>query len=101
MRFVHLSLCMSLLWFIYPDEAYCSGCKKCNQRAAELRQRLLEQQPEATSEPQGYDISMTDWGKNISQKSDSETKESETKKKKKKKKKDDKDKKDKKSKSGS
>jgi hypothetical protein len=83
---------MSLLWFLYPDEAWCSGCKKCNQRAIELRQRLLEQQQREGIEPQGYDVSMTDWNNSSSaandQAKDDKQDKKDKKKKKKKKKKD-------------
>ena len=88
---VRLFMLMSIWWFLYPDEAWCSGCKKCNQRATELRQRLLEQQQqEQALEPQGYDLSMTDWGKGkrseVSDNGDTQPDKKEKKKKKKKKK---------------
>lgn len=93
-RFIRSSLLMSLLWFLYPDEAWCSGCKKCNQRAAELRQRLMEQQQSEELEPQGYDVSMTDWNKNIAEDTSEKSKDDKSKDKKKDKKKKKKKKKD-------
>lgn len=82
-RFVESTIILSLFWFIYPQEAWC-GCKSCDKRAVDLRKKLLEQQ-QVNPEPQGYDVSMTDW-----KVADDSTDKPDKKKKKKKKKDDDK-----------